>query len=491
MSLKEVFGSYEKNSKEHTKFFLELSKQYYKKSGLDMNRFNDAEASIPDNFFIIESVHQPNFLPSINYFAKILLGNEMSNTKDNKDTIFFHGFLDTDTTSEKWSTTNILPFVNKSGYLPFGFPSLKGLKKPFSFIDKPSEKDFDIMTDSIAKVYSSNSLKTIKDKGWEASRNKLVDILRRAYEKAENLGQLNSFMCSNILGEIFGIYPLYYFFSDITSNPEFYPYFLYFFDNCETINKQTALISSSLKSNIKSDPDIVPLWFHCDCGDKLKILKKGEDNFISVCNKCNTDYTMDKGFIKKNLSCFSVNYLTRALLVSRLLGTDVYITGKGSVDSAFGQYEIILQRLAKKLNIPFYNFYNLLVLHINFDYTSIVCRNYINELALHRLDIKNLGPEIKKTKNQISSCKQKLSNLDSSERKELSKELSKLNNQLTFLQFNKSGKIQASFIDLILTYGIDRVKTVIDGLLTNYTFSRQSENISYLKFENGVAEGIR
>lgn len=476
MNIKDMLCNPERNAKKHMKFFLNLSRQYYKKSGLYMPHFNDAKA-ILDNPFVIESAHQPNFLPSINYFAKILLGNNLAN---NEDTIFFHGFLDTDTTSEKWSTTNILPFINKPGYLSFGFPSLKGIKKPFSLINKPSEKDFDIMIGSIAKAYSNNSLKTIKGKSWDVSKNKLIDVLRRAYEKAENLGQLNSFMCSNILGEIFNIYPFYYLFSDITGNPEFYSYFLYFFDNCKTINEQTALISTSSKSDL----NIVPLWFHCDCGNKLKILKKDEDNFISACNKCSAGYTINKEFIKKNLFRFSVNYLTRALLVSQILGTDVYITGKGGVDPASGQYEVTLQHLARKLNIPLYR---LLVLDTNFTYPGIIYKNYINELALRGLNIKKLGPEIKKTENQISFYKQSLSNSDSSEKKELSK----LNSKLIFLRFNQSGRIRASFIDVIITYGMDGVKAVIDSLLADYTFSCNSENAMHFKLGNNVDEGTK
>jgi len=341
MNLKQVFSHSDVSKEKNTQIFIDLSRRYYKKCGLDFSLCN---AQSQGNPLIVESAHQPNFLPVLNYFAKMLVGYKIAQENNG---IFFHGFLDTDTTSEKWATKNVLPFLNKQGYVSFGFPSLRGTRKPFFLIDKPSQKDYEAAIGKISDVYTGKYFQ--KNTGSiETTKNNVLDVLRKAYDNAENLGELNSFMCSFLIAEVFKIYPLYYKFSDLTTIKEIYPHFLYFFDNCDKINESLKHLTGMRNQ----DSQMVQLWFQCDCGFKIKIIKEKSGVFRAACDGCKSAYSIDAKYIKDNLKKFSVNYLSRALLVSRFLGTEVYLAGKGSIDPLYGEYEMNLQNLAKNLTIP-------------------------------------------------------------------------------------------------------------------------------------------
>ncbi|HEC57301.1 MAG TPA: hypothetical protein ENI32_05405 [Candidatus Syntrophoarchaeum butanivorans] len=82
-----------------------------------------------------------------------------------------------------------------------------------------------------------------------------------------------------------------------------------------------------------SDENSVPFWYHCECGGKvpLSVVDTGSPVCEGRCPACGCGHKLRLEELKNLFERMSPNAVTRNLVFSEGLGTDLFISGAGAV----------------------------------------------------------------------------------------------------------------------------------------------------------------
>lgn len=325
------------------------------------------------NSIILMTAHQPNFLPYSGVLRKATLNYVIEKELEKRlgiKVINLYGIADQDFTDDRWVKSSLIPAITrKDGILNININlpdkiMINKVQKPSMDIIK-NWKDlietwlYDT-TNSINNFCQENGI--IK---WNSKKSLLYsnfknfwDIVEEAYKQATTYSDFNAFIISKIVNEVWGYDTLFSRFSDC--NKIVIQEFYYLLDNFSNYSNSLEEIIKLLPDNeVKSgvseiEPKLLPFWYHCNCGSKVRLFFRNQEDTIigqGLCIRCKKEYKLNMGKvndidISDIVSNISARAISMLLVFSKGLGLSCYIGGIAGIP-----YLKETKYVADKLNI--------------------------------------------------------------------------------------------------------------------------------------------
>jgi len=308
-----------------------ISDKFHKDAGI-----KPVANKIAEDTIVLESGHQPNFLPHSGLFKKVFMLDFLKKRLEEKgkSCVAVFGFADYNLASAHLLYKNRVPALNRNGFKKVGFNVPKNDSwKFFNDIKRPSEEDFNKELIEIRDFYIKNA------EAIKYPKNKLIKnievfelVMKDCYEKAKNFADMNAFFIASVCSD-FGLSVNFYRYTDIQNEKIFFDEWIKIIDNIEKFNE---IYNKSLRENgidINYEENSIPFWFKCGCGGivPLKIESYHSLRSSGICKKCHSNHSivLDKEGLKKNFSNVSMNAVSRNIILANGLGTRIFISGAG------------------------------------------------------------------------------------------------------------------------------------------------------------------
>jgi len=439
------------------KEILKISKKLHKKAGINVFKFIPDEESV-----IIESGHQPNFLPYPGVWKKAFLIHHLSRSYDTKlrfipnisknestNRLPLFGLYDYDLSTSKIMFQNRIPAMRKEGFENIGFKVSKEERwKKFNSIPKPTEQKFNKEIDKIKSVYEKQN----QDKfAW------LEEEMWKAYERSSNFPEMNILLFMRI-SDLLGIEVAFFKYSDLNGEG-------ILFKEWKTLlqfgikkynklyNRALDLLSEELPNLRRNEQNLAPFWYHCDCGGKIKLLSKKEsenEEYAGKCILCGKEVSFPFSNLKEKYNRLSPRAVFRNLLFPFGLGTSIYISGAGG-GLRYGKIsDYIAENIYKDANFGLETLKKpITVAWKSRDYyLGVVHRNLIKEIGkVLGISKENLSSNSGAVENMLLKWRQDIAKQTNQE-----KSMGRYNYSHTLLQMARTiFSTIPSFIDLFFT----------------------------------------
>ncbi|MCX9010522.1 MAG: hypothetical protein OIN66_05300 [Candidatus Methanoperedens sp.] len=277
---------------------------------------------------ILESGHQPNFLPHSGLWKKLFLLDFLRkklNGQGKRATALF-GFADYNLCTARLLTQNKLPAFNKLGCESIGFKiSGEDRWKRFDYLEKPDESDWEKEIGRIVSHYKKHPIPP----DMQLNLAELIETLEECYRRAKNFPDLNAFFISRICNKLLDLDISFFRYSDLQRKGVFLEEWKRVTCNLEDYN---SVYNNSIRSLGLDIPlcqsDSLPFWYHCHCGAKVSLLLK-EKRAEGRCRICSREHIMGIEELTKNFGDLSPNAVARNIIFSEGIGTDMFISGSG------------------------------------------------------------------------------------------------------------------------------------------------------------------
>jgi len=311
-----------------------------------ISRTFSSEAGIPGSLcdvigsgsIVLESGHQPNFLPYSGVWKKAFLLDSIRKelTECGKDAIAVFGFSDHILSTASYLFQNQIPAYKKQGKENIGFKiPEKDRWRCFHYLSKPTEEQFHREIEKIKRIYSDNirHLNTMED-ALKHRMDDILELLSDCYHLAPSFADFNAFFFSRMCTDVFDLHLHFFRYSDvfehgllmneskkILSHPDVY------ISNLEAAIAKTGSASTPLWENA------MPFWYHCDCGGKIHLSGSNPSDVRCTCPVCNKNHLLSLGPNLDSLgnyySRMSPNAIARNVIFSEGFGTNLFISGTG------------------------------------------------------------------------------------------------------------------------------------------------------------------
>ena len=291
---------------------------------------------IPETI-VLESGHQPNFLPHCGTWKKAFMLDRICRRirETGVPVIAFFGFADQNQSTARLLTRNFLPDLSKTGSKVIGFR----IKEPdtergFRFQEKPSMDSWKEKMDLLHRHYQ-NMIARADPEGTIGPRlSVLREILEVSYANAENFADLNARVFAKVSRDIFGLDLNFFRYSDLFAGDMFLE------ESRSLLQKFTEfniIYNRSIREHCLGIPSALegelPFWYHCACGRKLGIQVSESLTGELLCPDCSRKYFLDFGNNFESLEDHYRNMdfkaVTRELVVPEALGDSLFIAGLG------------------------------------------------------------------------------------------------------------------------------------------------------------------
>jgi len=307
-----------------------------------------------DKSIILESGHQPNFLPHAGTWKKAFLLADIKKklTAQGSSSIAFFGFPDRNLSTARLLSRNQIPALNKKGVEPIGFriPDTDRLKS-FCNVSKPPSETWETELQKIEKFYTEISgmfpdKKTI----LKPRMDQIIEILWESYNLADNFAELNGFAFAKICHEILDLDLMFFFYSDMQKEKLFIEESRKILQNMPVFNRiYNRVISENGLSIPPVDASHVPFWYHCGCGGKVNLFLKDSLSFDGSCPLCKKEFhlSFDTGFnnLDEYFADMDFNAVSRNVVMAEGLGDTLFISGTGGSL----QYGLIADQVSHEL----------------------------------------------------------------------------------------------------------------------------------------------
>jgi len=313
---------------------IDISKKFHAKAKIPFT-----DVTVPfDRTIILESGHQPNFLPYSGIWKKAFCLNRVQNTLNGGENpaVAFFGLADQNISTARILSKNQIPSLNKEGQIKIGFKVKDADKfKSFCYQAKPAYDVWQNEINAIEQHYSTLS-KKIKPEGifntkqWDQIR----EILSDSYEHADNFAELNGMIFARICSEILDIHLSFFLYSDMHHENFFINESTIILQNLPAFNHTYNRVIEQNRLDLpQTVPRHLPFWYECDCGIKLEIVI--DDSFSSnvKCPACKKEYQLVFGDKFQNLAKYyakmDFNAVSRNIAMAQGLGDTLFISGMG------------------------------------------------------------------------------------------------------------------------------------------------------------------
>ena len=394
MQVSDFCSSKKKKNSNNLKIIEKISGRFHKRAGTYTSKVKENIKKLDKELTIIEIAHQPNFLPHAGVLRKAVLSDYLLD----QDTVSLFGFVDNDLSTSPWISQNRIPAMAKKGYKKIGF-KLSGKEKwmVWGTIEKPSDEEWKAQINDIIKFYSKYSAR-------ESNLNLFEELMRESYNKGGSFSDVNAIFISLLCNKLWDLGTLFFLYSDLHRKKLFIDESKRVISNTEEYIKAYNDAIPKFNVNAKQiEKNFFPFWYKCDCNGKTSLIITSYEPLIceGTCVVCNKKHklllgTLDNPEIEKHYEKMSMKAVTRNLVFSEGLGTDIYVAGTGGGL----EYGKMSNQVAGKLGI---SIPHTLVWKNKDDYPSI-------PLLYQGKSIKKIlnGLEVKEKKSEINLKLKKL-----------------------------------------------------------------------------------
>jgi hypothetical protein len=291
-----------------------------------------------DRTIILESGHQPNFLPHAGTWKKAFCLHRIHEIlKDNgNQSVAFFGLADQNISTTRLLSKNQIPAFNKEGIVKIGFKIKESDKfKSFCSVPKPPAEDWQNEITRIRQYYRDIAKKNRSaDPDGIGPWDQVLEILWSSYETSRNFAELNAFIFAKTCNHLFGPDIHFFLYSDLHHNN-------FFIKESATVLNRLAEFNQKYNQVINQNglhippvaPDHMPFWFECSCGAKIDLFLVTPFTSTAKCPLCAREYHPDFGEGFKNLGRYydkmDFNAVSRNMIMAQGLGDTLFLSGSG------------------------------------------------------------------------------------------------------------------------------------------------------------------
>lgn len=297
----------------------EIVKDFSNEAGIDC-----PTPSLNKDITVLESGHQPNFLPHAGIWKKLFLLEFLTRHSTGKAIALF-GFADYNLCTSRLLAQNKLPAFNKLGYEKIGFRiSGKDVWKRFDHLEKPKKEEWENEMKKIQSHYTKYPVSS----DMELNLAELMEILEECYGLAKNFPDMNAFFIARV-SELLNLNIGFFRYSDLQRKRIFLEEWEYIIFRLEEYNTQynNAIQQHGLDIRLCSS-NALPFWYHCPCGAKVHLWLE-EKYGKGECRLCFRKHEIDLDRLKERFGDMSPNAVARNVIFSEGMGTHVFISGTG------------------------------------------------------------------------------------------------------------------------------------------------------------------
>ncbi|WP_456469186.1 hypothetical protein [Archaeoglobus sp.] len=289
---------------ENLDLVIDCARKFHKRAGIE---FPDTTEG-----FVVESGHQPNFLPHAGTFKKAFL---LDFLKSRGEFIPLFGIYDYNMATAKWLYKNRIPDVNKNGFKKIGFKlSKKEVWKRFDQVEKPSEKEWEREVEKIKNHYGTKNADVVADEMW------------KSYELGDSFADVNAILFARLCQHL-EIEILFFKYTDIQKRCVFIEEWVEISRDIEKFNQlyNSVVSRKGLEGIGLNDANLAPFWYLCDCGGNVPIYQRG--TFLGRCPLCGSNHEFEN--IEDVFDRLSPRAVFRNLVFAKGLGTSAFVSGSG------------------------------------------------------------------------------------------------------------------------------------------------------------------
>ena len=460
---------------ENIKKITEISDRFHKEAGI--SDLDHLHSEINEKTLILESGHQPNFLPHPGTWKKPFLLNFFGNrlNESGKNSMSFFGFADYNISTARILSQNRIPALTKTGSEKIGFKiSEKDKWKSFEIIGKPSEQEFEKEIEKIKTRYRNHlQMVKISSPEFESNLREIEEIMWESYKKAKNLADINAFIFSKVCNDLLRLDITFFRYSDLQKEKIFISEWKKIISNLKLYNKihNWLVKEKNIKGIHLVEENSLPFWYHCTCGGKVPLYVPS-NVCTGKCISCNKDYEFSTDDIEKNFPDMCATAISRNLVFSEGLGTALFISGSGG-GLRYGQ---ISNEISREIN---FNLPKTLAWQSRDYYLGISHLAAINELIrILETDTESIADKEQldlKIKNKKEDLLKKIKESEN-DKKSLQKykgQLTNLNTQLGIVKGVFS--FTPSFIDQFLSLGNEKILNSWNKALENIEIKKHQD----------------
>ncbi|KUG18929.1 hypothetical protein ASZ90_011375 [hydrocarbon metagenome] len=305
---------------------------------------------------VLESGHQPNFLPFPGVWRKAFLLDRIRKRLQERghDTIAVFGFADQNQSTASLLAANQIPAFKKGGRERIGFAIReKDRWRRFDAIPKPDPEDWQAEISKIEAHYIEHAQRARLDPAATKARlGAILEVLRQSHERAENFPDANAFFFARISAEAFGLDVRFFRYSDLQQAGIFAEETNELRSHREGyVRHYNAAIAERSLNIPPVRTDHVPLWYHCACGGKVALATGDEGTSEGTCPACGTPATLDNislPALEAHYGRIGLSAVARNIVFAEGLGTSLFLSGAGGGL----QYGQIADRISRELGLP-------------------------------------------------------------------------------------------------------------------------------------------
>jgi len=264
-----------------------------------------------ESCLLLMTAHQPNLFAYSGVLRKATLNNVLAEKLKKllkTPVISFFGIADQDFTDDRWVKSALLPDVERKGgelELRYNLPEKLMLNK----VVKPSQQILNSWRSAIegwfdGKLKSIERLSKSYGIEFDHKNNPIIKnfddfwrIVEEAQARADIYSDFNAFVMSNIINDVWGYDTLFSRFSECQQIFESeFCFLLSHFNEYSQYMEEIASFENVKGEVYKHEYNTLPLWYHCECGSKIRLMAEEQDEpFIGHgrCLRCNKEYTID------------------------------------------------------------------------------------------------------------------------------------------------------------------------------------------------------
>lgn len=293
---------------------------------------------VTERTIVLESGHQPNFLPYPGVWKKAflldLLGRQLRSL--GSDAVAAFGFADYNLSTASYLAQNQVPAFNKQGSENIGFriPD-RDRWKCFHTLGKPPEERFQAEIGKIEAMYlSSMSILRIDPEVFRDRMSLLTRILESSYSRARTFSDLNAFAFAGICSGILGLSLHFFRYTDVQKAGLFREASARVLTGLGEYNARfNALLAHAGPGIAPVTEDDIPFWYECQCGGKVRLAAPPSSPPGGTCPVCGREHRFPGGPGLIDLDGLyprmSPNAVARNIIFSEGLGTSLFISGTG------------------------------------------------------------------------------------------------------------------------------------------------------------------
>ena len=293
--------------------------------------------SVSANTVVLESGHQPNFLPYPGTWKKAFCLNWIRNTlhHEGHESVSFFGLADQNLSTARILTKNQVPALNKDGFIKIGYKINEQDKfRSFSKVQKPSYEQWESEIKRIEHHYQDITRKTRSETSLlKKQGDTLFEILWSSYDIASNAAEINSFVFAKICYELLAVDAGFFLYSDMHHEQFFLLEAKQLLRNVFRFNEIYNRVIAEKGLDIPPvTPNHIPFWYECECGGKTDLIIN-DFTAEGTCNLCKKEYHLPFGDDFSHLSRYyhamDFNAVSRNIAMAHGLGDSLFLSGLG------------------------------------------------------------------------------------------------------------------------------------------------------------------